>query len=296
MKNPPWTKEEDDILKKNFKILPLKDLPNVLPGRNYNAIKARQTFLGICQVYAKDNNFFTIPNTLNSSIAGFTSSDGHISPPKGKRRTRIFWGINTKDRKLLEYINFYLKSNYTISDVINERHMPIMREGGKAYNFVSYVSHLCIASAETLADDLLTHWNIPAGAKSLVIGAPNITDLDICLAYIKGLIIGDGTILATDLGDKVYIKLSMLGTVALLNWCKSTLERFLGETMDTVHVRPERKGANISILTITGLKASRIIHKLNQLENTLKLDRKFKKPEILKLIERDKLEYPELFR
>ena len=292
MRNKNWSKEEDEILKNNYEKIPPNHLTNLLPGRNYNAIKGRQTFLKICRQYTKDNSFFKVPNILNSSIAGFTASDGHISPKKLKRKPRIFWGINTKDKGLLEQINFHLKSNYTITNSVKE--VTFKSKTKKPYKYIDYKSVLCLSTADELSKDLFDNWNIPSGAKSLILGPPNITNLDICLSYIKGIIIGDGTILATDLNGTDYCKISILGTEKLLSWIKSMFEIFLKKEMDEVSVRPERSGAKIFILCITGLKASRIIDKLNQL-NTLQLDRKFKRPEILNIIKSDKEKNPDLF-
>jgi len=164
----------------------------------------------------------------------------------------------------------------------------------KPYKYIDYKSVLCLSTADELSKDLFDNWNIPSGAKSLILGPPNITNLDICLSYIKGIIIGDGTILATDLNGTDYCKISILGTEKLLSWIKSMFEIFLKKEMDEVSVRSERSGAKIFILCITGLKASRIIDKLNQL-NTLQLDRKFKRPEILNIIKSDKEKNPDLF-
>jgi hypothetical protein len=292
MRKKNWSSEEDEILRKNFKIMSLMELTRVLPDRNYNSIKARQTYLKLCPIYTKDDSFFSTPNVLNSSIAGFIASDGHISPPKEKRSARICFGVNTKDKRILEYVNFYLKSNYTITDSIKEA--VFKSKDKKTYTYIDYKTSLHISKAEKLAQDLLYHWNIPSGAKSLTLDKPNLLDLDVSLAYIKGLIIGDGSIIKTSFKGADYVRISLLGTENLLNWVKLILSKFLGESMDNIKVKPERVGAKVFCLSISGLKASRIVHKLNQLD-TLTLNRKFKKPEVLAIIKKDINKNPELF-
>ena len=45
MKKRPWTVKEKQILKNNYGVLPLKDLIELLPGRNENSIYKQVSYL-----------------------------------------------------------------------------------------------------------------------------------------------------------------------------------------------------------------------------------------------------------
>lgn len=293
--NKDWTKEEDEILKECYGKYSPSELPSFLPGRNCNGIKVRQTVLGLCKKYSKDENFFAIPNTLNSSVSGIISSDGHISPSaKGKRSARLCIGLHPKDRTLLEQISNATKSNYKIADYSHD-HTFFDKRKNKSYRYLYQLSRWHVSKADKWAADLKRNWNIPAGAKSLVLEPPqNLTDMDCCLAFISGEITGDGTILLTKLKDnEFYVKLSLLGTEKLLIWVKKVFEDYLKCKLKT-NVHLQSKGSKIYILTLSGIKAGAIIDKINQL-NIIKLKRKWEKPEVLARIAQYKQKYPQYF-
>lgn len=290
-----WTKEEDEILRVNHDKYSLPQLVNMLPGRNYNAVKARQTFLGVCKKYSKDEDFFAIPNTLNSSVSGIISSDGHISPRiDGKRSARLCIGLHPKDRIILEQISDITKSNYKIADYSHD-HTFFDKRKNKSYRYLYQLSRWHVSKADKWAADLKRNWNIQTGAKSLTLEPPqNLTDMDCCLAFISGEISGDGTILLTKLNDnEYYVKLSLLGTEKLLIWVKKVFEDYLKCKLKT-NVHLSCKDSKIYILSLSGIKAGAIIDKINQL-NIIKLKRKWEKPEVLARIAQYKQKYPQYF-
>ena len=127
----------------------------------------------------------------------------------------------------------------------------------------------------------------------MTLTAPNFNELNLSLAYILGIINGDGTIGLQKSGNKEYLYLRLLGTRSILEWAKNRFEEFLGEGLDgKVHL--EREGAAVYLLQVNGLQAIRLFEKMHSL-NCVKLLRKWKNPQILKLVEEYKLKYPQHF-
>lgn len=293
MRNPPWSSIEDGVLKENYGKISIQELSKLLPGRNTNGIKARQTVLRVCKVYSKDDDFFAKPNTLNSSIAGILASDGHLCPRKGNEQGKVSLALNTKDIYLIQKFNELTKSNYKISSYQREA-VFLDKRVGKTYNYIDKKSSLYISSANKWLDDLLKNWNIHAGDKSLTLKAPtSLEDLDCCLAYISGIITGDGSIFLNGDEKENCIRISLLGTEEVLEWAKNVFERFLGQEI-VASVRKERYESKLFTLLINGVSAARIVSKINSL-NILKLDRKWEKPEVLTIVNRLKIKYPHLF-
>lgn len=83
MKQSKWTNKEINIIKTNLNNdKTINDLMELLPDRSYIAIKTKlnkDLKLKIKRIGTKNETFFEIPNTLNSSVAGVISSDGHIT-------------------------------------------------------------------------------------------------------------------------------------------------------------------------------------------------------------------------
>lgn len=273
------------MIRNNYGIIPFQEICKLIPTKTKNAVAARQSFLRICvhKIYSKDEQFFSIPNTINSSIAGIIASDGHIN-----QNDRLAIVLNSKDHSLVEEINTLLKSNYKISKsekpaVFNDKRT------GKTYNYIDRKSSLYITKAEKWADDLLKNWNIPRGKKSLVLEPPvNLRDMDTKLAYLSGLITGDGSIFYTSTpsgGDKrdESMRISMLGTEKLLEWAKQSFEEFVGYKFAS-EVRGGGEKSNIFTLNINGITAAKIIEKVNSLK-VVKLSRKWENPEVLRVIE-----------
>jgi len=288
-----WKPEEDKIIIDKYETIPLLEIVKLLPGRNYNAVKARQTFLGVCKKYQKDELFFEVPNTVNSSISGIIASDGHLSPKKGNRAGRVCLGINTKDIFLLQEFNRLAKSNYMISST-EKQAIFLDKRSGKTYHYLDKKSRLEISSADKWLEDLYKNWNIHSGKKSHNLEPPKESNnLDNYLAYISGIITGDGSIFVNGPQAENCIRISILGTEKLLIWIKSTVEAFLNDKIKA-SIHPEHKNKNLYTFNINGINAARIIHKINSME-VLKLARKWEKPEVLEIIEILKNKYPSLF-
>ena len=225
--------------------------------------------------YSKNEDFFAIPNTVNSSLAGIFASDGNI------RQRKYNWGISysinlgisQRDRQMLEEINRRCLSNYIIRNYIYKKNI-------KKYYYECHMSMLSFYSAQRWEEDLEKNWNLIGGNKTLRIKPPNLDNLDNCLAFISGLITGDGTIYMVKRGQQIPdIRISMLGTYDLLVWCRTKICDFLGQNIRG-QVRRERPEVNVFSLCFGGIGAARLIEKINKMD-VIKLTRKWEQPEVL---------------
>lgn len=292
-----WTPEEDQILKDNiFKVKKTNDLAKLLPLRSSSAIYSRIALLKMdkpkTKEYHKNENFFSEPNTVNSSVAGIISSDGHLSYKKYSHK--IQFGIHTKDRKMLEDINSAMDSDYIIKDTVSNKVFNDKRNN-KKYPYLYYRTELHIGKAKKLHEDLLKNWNIPTGKKSLILEPPvNLNDMDCCLAYISGIITGDGSIFPTLMdGTKNHVKINLVGTLKMMEWCRLIFSKCLKRDIKTkIQKKPNE---NVHFFGVTGWKAMLLIEKINTLK-CVKLDRKWLHPEVMDIINGYKKLRPDVFK
>lgn len=299
MRKNAWSKEEDQILiEKLPTISKLPEILSFLPKRSYHSVINRMVLLGIKKRnFYKDEDFFSVPNPINSSLAGYISSDGHLSPRSvgDKRRTAgVSFNILEKDKQILEDFVELTKLSTKIKYRAVKQHIKF-EHATNEYNVLTPYAILRIPKAEKWHEDLWKNWKIPAGKKSLIMTPPNLTNLDDCLAYIVGLINGDGSILCKR--DSKYenshlISINLLGTKELLDWCKTILETAIQSRIEA-SVRYQSRN-HISEFRVSGLNAIKIFEVLNKL-NVLKLKRKWENPEILSRIEKYKSKFPHLF-
>ncbi len=82
-----WTKKEIIILNDNYGKIKFFDLILMLPGRTSGAIRRKAYDNGLVanlsitnkKFVTTNNNFFSVPNTINSYWAGFIAADGCVS-------------------------------------------------------------------------------------------------------------------------------------------------------------------------------------------------------------------------
>lgn len=235
--------------------------------------------------HSKNETFFDNINTKNASIAGLIASDGHIR--QRKNSFEIILTLNQKDEPILKDIQKITSATYpvkrfsVIKSIFNQRMQKAFPLKEHFYSKLSFSS--CKQWARTLYD----YWNIPAGSKSLILEAPKQeTTLDNKLAYICGLINGDGTIYtACNKNCSPHLRISLLGTENLLNWCKKTIEEYL-KCPIRGQVMKERPDSKIYLLSIGGRNALTLYKKIISLDCVF-LIRKWKNPKILTIINKN---------
>lgn len=294
-----WTDIEDEIIKKHYINDGIVILRKLIPQRSNDSIKSRARKLGLRKKIfnTKDENFFETVNTINSSIAGMIASDGHIHIEKSRYNNNYYHQIiitlTSRDIKILEDIRRQLKSTHNIR--IFRRKYKIYPYPDKTRFNEGEGEYACyrVFETEKYAKDLLNNWNIPSGKKSLILDPPkNLTNLDHKLAYLCGLINGDGSVYLAK--DKNYdcLCIGLLGTKSLLEWCKSVIIEYLGHDLDNnVNEENHSKAYNFYI---RGYKAMKLFNKIRSLDCVF-LDRKWNNKEILNCIESKRQSIPEIF-
>lgn len=290
-----WNEDEDELLKKYYpSSASVKELDNVISNRNYDSMSSRAAYLGIKRgtryIFTKNDLFFSIPNELNCSVAGAWAADGCVETKKKGRGYRVMMNLSTKDFDFLSKIKNSFEFTGEIKNYIKKAVVLKTERSSTIYD--RKTSSLQISRAKQWIEDLNKHWNITT-QKTYSLQPPNITDLNLCMAYLCGIINGDGSIGVYKNLKYKDLRISLLGTEPLLIWAKSIFEEFLGEPIGA-KVRLERVGARIFSFNIYGPNAAKIIKYINTLDCVF-MDRKWKSEAVLNEIESLKQRYPKKF-
>ena len=200
-----WLNEDLNLLDLN-KNLSLMEIQKVLPNRSLVALSKKiirlYGNLNKQKKYLINDNYFSIPNLENSYWAGFIAADGCI---KGKKSTELSIALHRKDEVLLN--QFQKDIGYT---------GPLHYSNYK--NEPRYVT-LNIVS-ENFTRFLKTNFNITS-RKTFTLQPPENLTQEQSLAFIKGLIDGDGSIQSLKDGR---VTISIVGNYKILHWIKNIFD------------------------------------------------------------------------
>jgi hypothetical protein len=206
-----WSNEEDTVLKKYFLTAPFSFYQEQLNNRSVSSIRNRASFLRLTGkikiktkcLYTVDHNYFASYTLQSCYWAGFLAADGWIY------KSTIGCKLSYKDVFHLE--NFkqevHNNSNIKISSSISF---------GKLHTSAT----LLLYSPQLVAD-LNKYFNITQ-KKTFTLKPPLIDDMNHKLAFICGLLDGDGTTYSIN-GN---IRCTFLGNFKMMSWVKSTLMLF----------------------------------------------------------------------
>lgn len=188
---------------------------------SYNTIKYHLLKSGVAirpkgryKTFNFNEDFFNIPNELNSYWAGFIAADFGLrynkNIKKGRSHAELSCSLAIKDKEqLVRFMNdIKHKSKIRIREKI--------RNGKK-----NKTAEISITSSKML-DDLLINFNISSKNKTLRLNPPNNLDKKNKLAFILGYIDGDGW-----LQYRNSLNLGVCGTFKIVNWIKINLEQEL---------------------------------------------------------------------
>lgn len=229
-----WTPEEREILKQNYtKVKSLKELLPLFPDREYDGIRSMANVMGLFRTvpHTKDKTFFNIPNILNCSIAGFIAADGCITENKKIKRLAI--GLAIKDEDYLLKIKDLLKYSGPLTYQTYNYHFDNKTKNGiVVYDGTAKRCDLQICDCKDFVENLQKYWNI-APRKTLTLMPPNLSDTKLMMAFISGLIDGDGWIYK----DKELYNIGIMGTLELMTWVKNTFDYLvpLGSNCQLTH-------------------------------------------------------------
>jgi hypothetical protein len=157
--------------------------------------------------YHKNENFFTIPNTINSYWAGFIGADGNVS--KSKNTLNI--SLSAKDKDHLQEFASLVSTDYII------REYQVERETG-IFDYVSFS-----LSSKQWKSNLKQNWSITP-KKTHTLAFPGGLSTEDTKAYICGYIDGDGCIYVNR-SRKAKIQLSICGTYDVLAGMRDFIEK-----------------------------------------------------------------------
>lgn len=168
-----WSSEHDDIVRRLYPDPTTNDqLLALLPGRSWRNIVGRAADIGVRRFhpYTHDQEFFSVPNTINSYWAGLLAADGHVD-----------------DRATSTGLGCSLSGD-------DGQHLDALR-AALSYTGVVYqskgVSSLRLSSAARLCDDLWRRFGV-GPRKTFTILPPPLTEKEHILAFLRGVMDGDG--------------------------------------------------------------------------------------------------------
>jgi hypothetical protein len=275
-----WTEEEDKILKENYsKAKKISDLLILLPDRTEKSLKDRARLFGLkYRIFGiKDEAFFDSPNVINCHIAGFIATDGCIQGKNyGKRKSngRLVIELSTKDKEILEYIKKTTKSTHNIKDYVTPQHISAC---GRESDILCKSSILNISDMRTWGPKLAEIWNITP-KKTLTLQPPNLTKYEDKLAYIQGVIEGDGCATFSQSLNVCGFNpvISITGTYDLLYW----ICQFMKEYFDKDFKPRKIKHSVVFELGICGAASLELTKEILKLP-TYKMSRKWDKMQFI---------------
>lgn len=213
-----YTDTEDEVIRKNFGIVPTSRFINLLPGRTTDSVRHRATrrlglthgdtskLISITKTrYSFTHQFFDHPNIICSYWAGFIAADGCVY------KNTLSINLAIKDRNHLEQFSDAIGFTGPIIDSMCQYGIQ---------------STLRIHGAKDTIDALNQNYKITP-RKSLTLQPPRELDQDNTLAFILGYIDGDGCIRITSQG---YLRAYILGTNSVLSWIKEVFDNIIQDT------------------------------------------------------------------
>lgn len=182
-----WTEIEVEVLKKNYSKMPRKSLQLLLPNRTIGSLSIKARSLNLCNYEGNrswhtklkhNKRYFKEANVANSYWAGFIYADGCIDNKSNKLRVKLSGKDIEQLKKFKEAIQF--------TGTIREYN----RDTNYGNNF--YTCYIDICGAAILLENLKDTFKIDSN--KLIKRLPYTLTTQQKLAFIKGLIDGDGSI------------------------------------------------------------------------------------------------------
>jgi len=249
-----WKESEDKILVEYYGKISEKQLITLLPERSGPSIRMRTELLGIRKkqkITFFNENFFEIPNILNSYWAGFLAADGYVV--NNCNKLGVILAIKDKEHIL----KFARDIDYRGRFVSRFRAFTTTPKRLKEQFGIQ------INGAKKLILDLYTNYNITQN-KSKTLLPPNLQNDQLIDAFIVGYIDGDGSI---NEGKK---SVSIRGTQEILTWIRNRFASIIPTKTNP------RINSGIYIINFTNNTAIRLINYYKNID-VPKLERKWGK-------------------
>ena len=236
-----WTPEEEFILLSNPG-LTARQLTGLV-NRTQVAIKLRRHELGM-KFEGRGNRFYSVNHHYFSNInqetcywAGFTAADGNV----GNKQKVLRISLNVKDEQHLYKLRECLQYTGPI------RHFKVT-----AFGQTSNMAILQVSSVKIVAD-LYSNFNIIPNKTFSLLPPTHIREKELLLAFIIGMIDGDGTILKSN----GYLHISITGNFEMLTFIKNFFDLYYSHTKRKPSKLIKRK--TVFQYTISGSRALKMI-------------------------------------
>lgn len=294
-----WTNQDIQIIKNNHGKRTLPQIMLLISRRDisYTGFRAKCQRMGLFRDKSvikipwknfHNQNYFEIPNLENCYYAGFIAADGCILLDQWNTY-RLAIKLAIKDEIIInefkKVIDFTGKTSYCSSESPNSEK-------------ISNLCYIQIGNFDKNANYLNQHFNITPN-KTKRLAPTNLTDKTLNLAFIKGLIDGDGSIELLKNGRKklkghLYFGLNS-SSAAIIEWFKTQIDsvtpyRYQNKETSVRH----HKQDNFYRCYYGGLRAAIILDYLKSIPTPF-LSRKWDKPEVLSYIDEQKRKFPHLF-
>jgi hypothetical protein len=270
-KRTRWSEGEEQILISNYLKKPVSELRDLIPDKDYRTITSHARGLGLKKDpssyrrrYDYNREFFKEPNVCNSYWAGFIAADGSVD----EDRATVRISLHLKDSLVLT--SFASLSRFT-GDI--RTRLTTSVKGKTPMSFLEF------SSAQQMVQDLKNNFNIVQN-KTLVLEPPTKLNYENSLAFMVGLIDGDGSIILPSKPDKwghIYPIINITGTQNLLEWAKEIFDKICPSMYGiNAKVHPI-KGSRAFTYKVGGKRAYRILKELQKVPTPTRLARKWGK-------------------
>ena len=262
-KDERWSEEEIQKLKENYSTHSFKELMEILPGRNRNAIQLKASKLGITErKNVFDFRFFENIDTEEKAYwLGFFYADGFVLDSSNSHSRNYEAGIKLYkgDYKHLKKFNKSINGNLQVT--FETRTCSFNGKPQESCNIRCY--------SKEMVHDLESHGCVQN--KTFIIEVPDI-DANLMQHFIRGFFDGDGCI-CTD---------SAIRKTVAINFCSASLKML--EQMRTILYKEgissyitDEKGRNTYRLYIRGMQNADKMWNYMFSDATIYLDRKVEK-------------------
>lgn len=292
MSGTPWKTEEINLLKQLVlsSKYSFKQLESFFIKRTAGSLQQKSRDLQLDNKYINykykyNKNYFNIPNLMNCWYAGWLAADGAILKRKCSDGIHydLSWECHAQDKHIQEL--FIKELNYSSNTL---EFLPTITPINKLYEMHSRIR---INHIEQMAEDLKNNFSI-INNKTYRLGPPNLSSIELKLAYLIGLINGDGCIYFDNRIQNLSIYV-VSSSEEIIKFVKNTIESFN-------FPKGKNKQVNISFrngcykYTANGISAIYLFDLLRTI-NVPILSRKWNNPQTLNGISLVKKQHPDWF-
>lgn len=287
--NKIWSQEELDYVRDNYPHTSASKIAVVL-NRSRNSVKHAARKLSVSsdfkfgqRLYSYNQDFFAVPNRLNSFYAGFIGADGCI------QKNNTVWALTIKLAQKDRFILERFKEDYAGQQPIIDRF-----EISDLYPQGSWKSKLSIWSANKWKADLESNFGIIEN-KTYRIGPPNLCSKDLHLSYILGYMCGDGCVSVAKNTHDLRINISSC-SILILKYIESIFDKYFPSVYHhnpSCEIKQDSK-SNVYLYKIGGMRGAVILDYLNKL-GCPKFDRKLDNPILNAALNNYKSKEPQYF-